>query len=727
MKKIKFLAYAGAIALLSTGFNACSSEDDIVVADVNPTYNPETGEVTTDFVFNVATSNTPTTRMSAANTQATTSETFRGIDNAVLMSFVKKTAGSGDSYTLDDGEHIWSAITANKIYNMGTIMGAGTIAPGGDGTIPYSRRVIELSLPTESNALMFYGKAIKTGTDNQQGNIIWNVDKDLSKTSFTLNRRIPAGTGAGTEEAFKQYETLIAAVLTKIMQTTSNYQVTYGGENLTGTLKWSDYVTIEGTQIKVKEISPADQTSAMCALGEILGSAFVNFNTIYPNEVRAGSGPTVAKMLTDLYQIIHSVASATPTSKSEAITQAVASTLQSQITKVIDVSGSKWQGLSNVKDFAGLETTATNLVTEIMDNFPTNFHVPMGAATLQYNVENNVYSYRENLPTYAMSGEAGGSFNIFNYRYPAELCYFGNSPVRVTNDSHQTSDYPDGVTNWDSESSWTNWTKDGHVLSSTRSVAMQDNINYGTALLKTTVRYGTGTLYDNNANIQKNRKGTTEENATITVGAGTFTLTGILIGGVEETMGWNYVAKAATPTFNSFIYDSELPSQAIPNYTTEGTKSTANYTLVWDNWNPANIGKKQNVVYIALEFVNNSGKDFWGMNNLIRNGATFYISGKLDPDEGHDESNYSDGITWPTKYALPPYYASGDNIGKTIKERRIFMQDYMTEANFVIGQNSLQSAIVAVPDLRSAQISLGLSVDLSWSTGLSFEGVVLGQ
>jgi hypothetical protein len=51
----------------------------------------------------------------------------------------------------------------------------------------------------------------------------------------------------------------------------------------------------------------------------------------------------------------------------------------------------------------------------------------------------------------------------------------------------------------------------------------------------------------------------------------------------------------------------------------------------------------------------------------------------------------------------------------------------MTTADFVIGANSLQSALVDVPDLRSSQISLGLSVDLKWSTGLKFDDVILGQ
>jgi len=34
---------------------------------------------------------------------------------------------------------------------------------------------------------------------------------------------------------------------------------------------------------------------------------------------------------------------------------------------------------------------------------------------------------------------------------------------------------------------------------------------------------------------------------------------------------------------------------------------------------------------------------------------------------------------------------------------------------------------VSVPDLRSSQLSLGLSVDLKWQTGLNFDNIVLGE
>ena len=735
MKRYFNFAFVGAIALVgATMFTGCSGSDD-AVAENNPKYNATTGEVGVDFVMNVS-SSSGTTRMSSANTQASAAENFRGINNALLATFKQA----------EDGKIISTAATADKTYNMGEILGSGALDPDGTGSTPKSRRVIELALPTGTNTLMFWGKAIKNGTDKQQGSISYTANKDLSTTSFTLNKRIPES----SVTAFTQYKHLLAAVMTKLVDTRVDVTGSYESVdfNVSG-LGWKDYVTYNAGKLVRKTYTPAkdagdpDVLMENDALGEIMADAFISLNTIYANELRAGAGPAVSRMLGDLYEVINSVASATPTSKSEAITKALAAQIKSWLTTLIDTSAKTWNATSSVKTWVG---GSYDLATGDLNNFPvTLFNVPQGATILQITIGNPTvdadrtftYSYKETIPTYAMSGESGGSFNPLNYRYPAELCYFGNSPVRVTNDPHVTADYPDGVTDWDNDANakWTGWTKNGHVLSSTRSVAMQQNINYGTALLKTTVRYGAATLQDNNHNIQNERKGVNEPNNSIAAGAGTFTLTGVLIGGVEPEMGWNYLAKAATPQFTSLIYDNDLPSTAIPAYTEGGAKSTPNYTLVWDNWNQASKGSRQNVVYIALEFVNNSGVDFWGLNNLIRNGATFYITGKLDPDVATAEklaelsktaeqyaADKSLGITWPEKYALPPY----DGSGNTIKERRIFIQDYMTQANFTIGETSLQSALIAVPDLRSTQISLGLSVDLEWQGGLVFEST-LGQ
>ena len=52
---------------------------------------------------------------------------------------------------------------------------------------------------------------------------------------------------------------------------------------------------------------------------------------------------------------------------------------------------------------------------------------------------------------------------------------------------------------------------------------------------------------------------------------------------------------------------------------------------------------------------------------------------------------------------------------------RVFIQDFMTEATLNIGENSLKKAYVTVPNLKSSQLSIALSVDLKWNEGYKFE------
>jgi len=790
MKKLQLLAYAGAIALLSTGITACS--DDNLTQEVTPSpgYNPETGEVTADFVFNVSTGTNGTSRMSSANVQAsintTESETFRGIDNAKLFAYKIKNADN----SVKDGWHIAYTPTPSpvvKMFDLGTVMAAGSITPASTGDKVRSRRVVELALPTETNTLLFYGKAIKSGSNQQQGSIEMSVspDGDLAKHSFRLNKIIPDGSDMQTE--FRQSQTLIAAVLTRIIRSsyTNTDAVTVDGKTLpaNSTIKWSDYVTInrndptkpaEISSIVAKTQDPviAQSQSAvsMSNLGEILSQAYVTFNTIYSDgtqsELRAGSGPDIRRMMSDLYTVISTVKNAVPVNLEETIAKRLGVNICNNIEACFDPSTFEFKTNSTIKEFIGLTPAQTDKINDDlkMNDFPKDrFNLPYGATILQltYNSTSSInapeYSYMGAVPTYAMGGNAGSTsaFDPSNWVYPAELCYFGNSPVRVTDETKATADYPDGTTNWmyNGNVKWNGWTDNGHVLSTTRSVAMRNSVNYANALLKMNVKYGAATLYDNNKKIQHDRTGANEDDNSIdVVSPGQFELTGIAIGGQNRSVGWNFLPRydqavdgnsVSTPQYSCMVYDSDIINTAIPGATspTGGSPSYDNYTLLWDNWDDEMYNGSQRTVYVALEFKNNTGKDFWGMNNLIRNGGTFYITGKLDPDaikvsgKSPDDikTDKSLGIDWPTDYEMPPYYtteqaaAANNNTldSKTIKQRRVFMQDYMTEATFVLTENSLKHALVAVPDLRSTQISLGLSVDLKWNKGLVFDDVKL--
>jgi hypothetical protein len=703
--KFALMGFAASVLALS-----CSKSDTTPEGE-DPVENGKAGAtVNANFVFNVSTGNTPATKMTSANAQATIFEAFRGIDNAQLFAYKLGTT--------NDGKHVATATTAAKTFALGKILAAGELDPDGS---PKSRRVIELSLPVETNALMFWGKAIKSGTDDQQGKVTFAASNaDISNHAFALVPRVESGSDKATQMA--HYQEIIATLINHAVQTTYHADLnslTFDGQKNDGVdgrpgaidLKWSDFVDVSSSGvITPKTVAPLNPSLPMCSLGEILADAFKTFNTVYDNEARAGSGPSVTKMMTDLHAVIDKVAEATPVSWQEFVAKQVAIEIRLRIREFTS-NGTSANAISTLKNNAGL-ASYTDVSNEVAD-FPAVVPgLPMGAAQLTVTISQTApvatWAYTNDVH----SGISGVTHNVYNYTYPAELCYFGNSAIRVSNDPHVTNDYPDGTDNWLDNSKWTaDWSAIGkHVLSTTRSVAMGQNINYGTSLLKTSVAFASGVteLEDNNAAIQQARKGATEENNKFEATAGQFTLTGILVGGQTKTVGWDYTSKDGS--FNYVVYDKDIVSAAVPTPANEET-----YTLVWDNYT---TGGTQNFVYVALEFTNATGKDFWGESNLVRAGGTFYLIGKLDPTDASLAA-----ITWPTDYALPPYNADGS----TIQEKRVFIQDYMTTANFVLNRTSLQHAYVTVPDLRSTQISLGLSVDLAWSTGLKFDNIVLGQ
>lgn len=252
---------------------------------------------------------------------------------------------------------------------------------------------------------------------------------------------------------------------------------------------------------------------------------------------------------------------------------------------------------------------------------------------------------------------------------------------------------------------------------------MKNDINYGSSLLQMTVGYAVTTLKDNNHAIQQRDYGiTTEVDNDIIVDGTSFKLVGVIVGDQWPKVGWNFLPKTTDPENDQYrkgyIYDRDITNNGVIPAT---GSSEANYTLVFDNYqdmrgastpDPTN---KQPKVYIALELQNNTGKDFFGKDNLIANGSHFYLIGELDPST-------KEGPAMPSYHALPPYDAGCTT--NTIP--RVFIQDHTTKVNFKIGVNSLKYAYLTVPDLRSSSVTLGLSVDMKWETGLDFGDVVIG-
>lgn len=330
-----------------------------------------------------------------------------------------------------------------------------------------------------------------------------------------------------------------------------------------------------------------------------------------------------------------------------------------------------------------LQTLKANIAkakTMLTDNtFPADFNLPDGAVQVELSETGNKWSFKS--PTVQV-GEA--SIDYAKITYPAALYYTVNTPVKA-NDNASTG-LADGM--WPKKEDWTQdkaaWTGWGsQVVNSTRTIALEKPIQYGVANLKTTVKL-------KNSNLNDNAKAVGGQVADQNIDVnGKLKLTGVLVGGQPNYVGWEFKAPAASDvSFDYTVYDKNI-DKSVADLTT--TKSDPNYTLVLDN----NKADQDNVVYVVLEFVNNTGVDFYGKDGMVPKNGKFYLVGKLD-------------------------MASVSEANKN-GQTHIFVQDHTTVANFTI--KDLKNAYNNIPDLRSTSVSVGLAVNLTWENGIVFDNV----
>lgn len=315
-------------------------------------------------------------------------------------------------------------------------------------------------------------------------------------------------------------------------------------------------------------------------------------------------------------------------------------------------------------------------------DFPGKFKLPDGVATLSWATGGFAY----NTPGNVTIGN-GNSINYQKICYPAELSYFVNTTTMVSDkDMSNLSEFPT-YENW-TKPTGANWEgKDftnTAVAKTTRTVGLKDPVQYSVAVLKSTVRCKEATLEDNAKDA-----GGFKANQSITVNDNSFPVTGILIGGQPASVDWKY-EPASSETFENTIYDNVMNgSPMYAKYASE-VPTVGNYTLVFDNKKTG----AENSVYVTIELTNKSGQAFYGKDGIIQKEAKFYLVGKLTP-------NATEGVTNPNSVD------------------RVFMQDYVTTANFNI--KNLKDAYNCIPDLRTSGINVGLAVDLSWKEGITFD------
>ena len=401
-----------------------------------------------------------------------------------------------------------------------------------------------------------------------------------------------------------------------------------------------------------------------------LGDLYTQFTSL-----KTGSSLDVQAAIEDLYQTIKDNTDAVSTKiKSQILNAEVKNTTENE--KYASVSGTTLT--FNAKLGNGFTTTGGKTLY-----FPFDVNLPDGAALLSYNSGTKTFTQVTN-----GNGNTGDKITAkyTDYVYPASLYYYCNSGI-TTSASSKKSLYEDTENNydWAAITGTTNYEAGSYVKPSTRSVAILDPIQYAVGRLDMTIKTAANELYDKNGDAYDATEG--------------FTVTGVLIGG-QKAVGFDFIPNG---TEAWTIYDNIQKSQTSTTLTANTEGSAPNYTLALETA----VNTK---VYVAVELIN-KGKDFQGADGVVPAGCKFYLVAELDPTE--------DNTTVGSKVTNSSYTG-----------HKVFKQDFKTFANFTIVAGSsgstgntkgLAAAYNTIPDLRTPQLELGLSVDLTWQPGVQFD------
>ena len=715
MKKFFSFAILSAVALAGAmTFNACSSDD--IEAKANTSIKKEDigKSSATQFALNIGrTSNV--TRSTAIITQRA-GNNFRGMDNIYLipMSFRQAettdalgagaNAYAGPSQTFNNSV-VWGASWKTIVYNLGDITNSEISGIK-------SSKVYSLTLPVGTDNFLFYGKAPRENLTTP----VLDSDKDALNGKLSISLSTNVAKASDITAALGQISSAYSAPETTLLVILND---------ITAVTGWS---TLDNTD-------PNNAT---------LIAAYKSLTTVGGSELRNGSAEGIRATVQELYRTVLAQERVGQTTT----VHDMANAIRTKIEESFDVFFDEIASDNNVYDTQVASTNINDKTGNAYNhayynaylkyksteasvcNFPVYQGLPSGAARLK--CTSGTFSY-ENTTNIVGTGETAGISNIM---FPAELVYFANSGLRATPNNKEVSDYPITVTTWDQSTNWGDWTQTA-VAATTRAVAMKDNVNYGVAMLESSIHLGDAAISNS---LDDNREAIIHDgitgDQTVSINDHSFILTGVLVGGQPSVVDWEFLP-ASTATMDRVIYDRILDNGTkaaatdyfqSPVYPDEAYDKDAsrsyyyvpwsngtlipNYTLVLDNYLASGT---QGTVNVALELINNTGVDFYGANNVIPAGGTFYLVGQLNPANPKSGST----IDWDS------YTATGNNdyatrfpaYGKT----RVFAQDHTTVARFSFSASALKSAYSTVPDLRSIQMLFGLSVDLEWKQGLTFE------
>ncbi|MBE6259619.1 MAG: hypothetical protein E7107_02170 [Prevotella sp.] len=530
------------------------------------------------------------------------------------------------------------------------------IANNGLFTTNNSHLYQDVEVPIGTRSFLFYGTAIAS---EKAG-----VTPNALNGSLTANTITPTNT------------------LADISYTPTSIYNERDDENKLEVPAYGQVIADYLTAIANAQVTATDATTSWANSKE-LGTLYTEFI-----EMKAGSWTSVKAAIQALYTTVYSR------------TEAVAGKIRDAILANYTVDDTS-KPLATDNAGTGGASTGVLAFTDLKNDYgqyPANIGLPDGAAYVKWDTTDKKFKVLTSSSP-ATPDNGGMNFSSLNqYAFPASLYYNGLSNIK-TSETSKKDEYKNDVT-W--EAILNKYTDDAGVVSSkTRSIAIIDPVQYAVGRLDVAVQ-STATLKDN-------------EKKDITVGEN-FPITGILVGN-QKAVNFKFETTptvAATSASDIFtVYDSQIPTTESTITKTcrmyGGTIDESNFnqycthTLVLETAD-CSADDDLNNVAIAVEFTNNTTVTIVGKDKkLIYPGTKFYLVGTLQP----------------YKNTSVKYQASHLPTGKTTNDviNRAFVQDYTTKVTFNV--KSLENAYNVVPDLRNPHLEIGLSVDLTWVSGIT--------
>lgn len=307
----------------------------------------------------------------------------------------------------------------------------------------------------------------------------------------------------------------------------------------------------------------------------------------------------------------------------------------------------------NLVNYGLLDSSEENIFTfgHVSDcEYPTSLGLPDGSAVLRWDGI-------EFKPVSEQGLDGIAAMNRFCYM--PSLFYYVNTSLKTASD---TEIYKKYTSNYDWSAILSNY-YGAKVSMSTRSVALVNPLRYACGKCVMTVRATNTILPDNDGDSKTN----------VTIGTTNFPVTGIIIGG-QYTQNFNFTPDKSSTQY--FLYDNDLYAEGENEVCLVRATSAENLRNFQTLVLPTPVGDD---VYFCLEFRNDSGKSFTGVDGIVLPGNHFYMTGRLELPQATDQA---------------------------------FAQHSVTTVDCIV--SSMENAHVCVPELGAPQLTLGVQTQINW-------------